>query len=71
MISSADAPIFLVVIRDKWAGHDVAPDLGAALAFGTHENAVRYAMRLAEKDKTPIALYRIVEYRFSGNVTEG
>jgi hypothetical protein len=70
-VTSVEKPIFLIAFRDEWVCGDLPGGVPVALAFGTFDEAQKYVRQLAEDDGHPAALYRIVEYTFSGRVSEG
>lgn len=71
-MTSAEKSIFLVALRDEWVTLAAIPeDMHALIAFGTIGDAEKFASDAAVQQSAPVALYRIVEYRFSGNVSEG
>lgn len=69
-MTSVEKPIYLVAVRDEWLSLKSAPE-HSVIAFGMRDDARRFAKRCAKRDGVPASLYRIVEYRFSGNVSEG
>jgi hypothetical protein len=70
-MTAVEKPVYIIGIRDGWLCVDVGPNLVAALAFAVPEDAQAYLQHEAERTGTPAALYRVVEYAFSGNVMEG
>ena len=63
-------PVYFLAIRDGWISGMAGPDLPCALAFGNLDEAQKAAEMYAEKQGEPLAMYRILEYRFTGNVSE-
>jgi hypothetical protein len=71
-VTNADKPIYLVAFRDQWVTISGVPLRdGEIIAFQTREAAQLFASNAAVEKDLPVSLYRIVEYRFSGNVSEG
>jgi hypothetical protein len=72
-VTYAERPIYLVAFRDEWVVEDSIPRAwhDGIIAFGSRESAEKYASEAAVQRSIPVALFRIVEYRFSGNVSEG
>lgn len=68
-----EMPIYLVALGEAWIGSatlaQVLPD--AAPCFGSREAAQDWARRCAAQAGRSVALFRVVEYRFSGEVFEG
>jgi hypothetical protein len=69
-MTAVDLPIFMVALRDQWISVAGLP-AGSNVAFGNEEDARRFAASCAEAEGISPALFRIVEYRFSGRVVEG
>lgn len=70
-MAANDLPIYLVSLGNGEFGLEVGPDLIAALAFGGRECAQRYIDHWSGVKGIPKSLYRIVEYRPTGEVFEG
>lgn len=68
-MTSVEKPFFFVACRDEWVGNEGSPRHSLP-AFGTREDAEDFARDCALSLGEPAALYRIVEYRFSGKVQE-
>lgn len=62
-------PIYVVAFRDQFVGQSDEPESGIT-AFGTREDAQRFARDAAAVKDVPDSLYRICEYVFSGDVRE-
>jgi hypothetical protein len=70
-MTALDKPIYLLALRDGWVCVDIGPEICAAIAFGTRDEAQQYLEHHAEVEGVPPSLMRVVEFTFSGNVSEG
>lgn len=68
-MSGIEKPIYLVALRDTWVSHREVSD-SAILAFGTRGSAEDFAKGCAKERGLPASLFRIVEFRSTGNVFE-
>jgi hypothetical protein len=70
-VTNAERPIYLVAFRDQWVVEEIPRAWhDGIIAFGSRESA-RSTRARRRCSAIPVALFRIVEYRFSGNVSEG
>jgi hypothetical protein len=68
-MSGIDKPIYLVSFRDEW----VTPGetaRGTIAAFGTREDAGRFAVEAAKQGGYDPDLYHVVEFTASGKIHE-
>jgi hypothetical protein len=60
-----EKPVFLIARADKWL---IDAESGAALAFGTREEANDHAAAIADAEGSDPALFRVVGYEFAQKV---
>jgi len=72
LMTALEKPIFVIAKGEDYVGLAAvgAPDIGTISAFGTREEAENAARAVAESYGHLPALYRIVQYNFSGKVFE-
>lgn len=70
-MTAIEMPVFVICLRSEWLCIEVGPDLVAAPAFGTREDAQKYLEHVAKKKGVLVSMYRVLEFKFNGKVSEG